>query len=96
MDRISIDFLDIKGYYSFAAGKGTKGLCTLCKQSLDGPTSSNLNEGLLKVMITNGKCGHSFHKVCIDSYHLNGNSSCPICMTPWNHSSYSTHHYTNK
>lgn len=56
------------------------GKCPLCNWYLDKPCtyclrSSKMNPGLCTII--NAKCGHSFHKHCIDRW-LEKNDKCPV------------------
>jgi RING-box protein 1 len=59
--------------------------CNICKQHYEEPcldcTTTHVG-GELICDITRGKCGHCYHKHCINKWLTNSNI-CPICSTPY-------------
>ena len=59
--------------------------CQICKQIFEGPCLTCNTEHCKGDMVCNtsrGKCGHSFHKHCIDAWIVKSNI-CPTCATPY-------------
>jgi hypothetical protein len=83
MDRVSIDSLNIIGTYTLKSGKQTDDECKLCRQNILAPSFDDIQNGNVKVTVSEGSCGHAFHKSCIDAHNNNNNNSCPIDKTPW-------------
>lgn len=55
--------------------------CSICRNSFD---ENSLNNKYVEKRdnIAIGKCGHCFHKCCIDNW-LKEQPTCPICATKW-------------
>ena len=83
MDRLEIKNLNLYGSYTHKAAAATNDRCNFCKQQLTAPSLTNLQKGDLTVVISVGKCGHTFHESCIKAYQSKGNISCPLDNTPW-------------
>lgn len=83
MDRVKITRLNFAVSHTTESAQSTGDKCQLCKQCITAPSLSNLHQGNLKVSYTIGKCGHCFHKNCIESHLSKGTSSCPVDNTPW-------------
>jgi hypothetical protein len=59
--------------------------CVICKRLLTEPSYNTIsdNKSILKITeISIGKCGHSFHKDCIDCW-LKNSMCCPIDRIKW-------------
>ena len=66
--------------------KTTYSDCPICKVKLEQTCTqceSTHVKGDLICDVSQGKCGHSFHKHCIDKW-ISQSSVCPICNTPYN------------
>ena len=97
MDQITmeIESIDLNGNYHYAPDfeimsyddKCEKCVeCAFCKRNLYDYSYNIItdNKSLLndnKVII--GKCGHMFHKDCMDSWLSHGNTICPIDKVTW-------------
>ena len=55
--------------------------CSICRNSFDENSLNNKNVEK-RDNIAIGKCGHCFHKCCIDNW-LKEQPNCPICATKW-------------
>ncbi|EAY09961.1 hypothetical protein TVAG_482350 [Trichomonas vaginalis G3] len=61
--------------------QGKQDICAICKSSFMSPCSTCESKGLSEpCAATEGKCGHKFHKHCIDQW-LQKNKHCPMCNT---------------
>jgi hypothetical protein len=61
--------------------------CQICRSNLSAPPLSELtNNSQTKIDMTVlvGKCGHMFHKKCINEMKKNNFTSCPQCNLVWN------------
>ena len=59
--------------------------CPICKGHLEEPCLQCLeshNKGDLTCDASRGKCGHCFHKHCIDKW-TEKSQVCPVCTTPY-------------
>ena len=67
--------------------KTTTTECPICKEHFESHCTScvheNTTKGHIDCDITRGKCGHCFHKHCIDKWLANKKGSCPVCSTPY-------------
>jgi hypothetical protein len=74
--------LELFGYWRFSTSVTD---CQICKEIFESPclkcTKTHVN-GELVCDVSKGKCGHSFHRHCIDSW-ITKNNVCPICSTPY-------------
>jgi hypothetical protein len=60
--------------------------CLLCRKSLSAPPIQDLNnekKQLIDMTIISGKCGHLYHKKCINQFKKTM-MSCPQCNLVWN------------
>lgn len=62
--------------------------CELCRSSLDTHPAQVLQtktngQVFVENKIVVGKCGHKFHKSCVDSYMKTGLNVCPTDQQPW-------------
>jgi hypothetical protein len=57
--------------------------CSICRSNFN-ENSLNNKSILKKDSLGIGKCGHCFHKCCIDNW-LNEQSTCPICAKNWDY-----------
>ena len=61
--------------------------CPICKEHYESACTTCLHEnttrGATECDIARGKCGHCFHKHCIDKWLASKKISCPICSTPY-------------
>jgi hypothetical protein len=55
--------------------------CTICRQSLTIDSIYGQENNKISSIKT-GKCGHSFHKECIEPWNKI-NRNCPICVQPF-------------
>ena len=55
--------------------------CTYCKFSLLQSSPDYYEKGVIS-LISTGKCGHSYHSECINTW-LKKSSDCPICRKKW-------------
>lgn len=65
--------------------KATYDDCPICKGHLEEPCLQCLeshNKGDLSCDASRGKCGHCFHKHCIDKF-IEKSQVCPVCVTPY-------------
>ena len=72
--------------YAFWTFKTTVTECPICKSHFEEPCLTCVNDhvkGDLICDVTKGKCGHCFHKHCIDKWLLKS-TICPICNLPYN------------
>lgn len=65
--------------------------CTICRQSLEEDSIYAKEENYLSTLMTNSKCGHTFHKECIIPW-LKKYNKCPICTISWDICYDSTYH----
>lgn len=79
---IEITNLTLYGTWRF---KATYEECPICKGHLEEPCLQCLeshNKGDLSCDASRGKCGHCFHKHCIDKW-IEKSQVCPVCTTPY-------------
>ena len=65
--------------------KATYDDCPICKVHLEEPCLQCLEshtKGELTCDASRGKCGHCFHKHCIDKW-TEKSQICPVCTTPY-------------
>lgn len=66
--------------------KTTYSDCPICKVKLEQTCtqceSTNV-DGNMTCCVSKGKCGHCFHKHCIDKW-ISSSNICPVCNTPYN------------
>lgn len=53
--------------------------CTICRKNLN---CDSIYAQKNTSIIVNGKCGHSYHKECIEPW-LAKQPYCPICLQKW-------------
>jgi RING-box protein 1 len=71
------------GYWSFKTSQEDG--CSICRNKFEEPCIECLcshQKGDLVCNPSQGKCGHVFHKHCIDKWNVKS-SICPICVTPY-------------
>lgn len=57
--------------------------CQICKEHFEAPCLSCIDKkDTVTCDVSRGKCGHCYHKHCIDQW-LSKSSICPGCMTPY-------------
>jgi hypothetical protein len=56
--------------------------CTLCRKELLSPVQEP-ETNKINGDVTVGKCNHGFHTVCINSWLMSGDTTCPICHEQW-------------
>ena len=59
--------------------------CTLCRNEFNEPCNiCKMNKEQTKCIVLEGKCGHRFHKHCVDQW-TSKYSTCPYpcCDTKW-------------
>lgn len=61
--------------------------CSICREHLTHTCATCLNNStlmndFLNCKVSKGKCGHSYHKHCIEKWGLKS-QICPICTLPW-------------
>jgi len=85
-DDVKIDVVSWQPI-AFWKFKTTNPECQICKEHYETPCTTCLYENTTKGQIecnpSKGKCGHCFHKHCIDKWLSNKKLSCPICSTPY-------------
>lgn len=58
--------------------------CNICKNELnDFPVGYFNFNNSYKASLIKGKCGHVFHKFCLDKVKKNNQQVCPTCCVPW-------------
>ena len=82
--KMEILALNIQYAYNLNQTHVTDYLCKLCKRNIAAPTHEDIATGTIVSAVCLGKCGHTFHKKCIDRYIRSGQVACPIDMTVWN------------
>jgi anaphase-promoting complex subunit 11 len=61
-------------------------ICTICHSNLNAPSLYRQDKIIDYVIIT-GKCGHTFHSECINTWiDKNKNKKCPTCSQTWEYS----------
>ena len=81
MDRVSIVELNLVAITRLNTIDDATN-CALCGENLLAPSSNELEKKSTDITDYVGKCGHAFHKICIETY-VKNNESCPVCKTPW-------------
>jgi len=58
--------------------------CQICRENFESPCIDCISSQKNKIIchVTQGKCGHCFHKHCIEQW-TKTSSICPICKTPY-------------
>lgn len=58
-------------------------MCQICKEHFESPCLS-CSEKQTEIIcdVSRGKCGHCYHKHCIDQW-LTKSPICPTCLTPY-------------
>ncbi|QKF93644.1 zinc finger protein RING H2-type protein [Fadolivirus algeromassiliense] len=72
--------------YAFWRFNTSEDECQICKTHFESPClscTSDHSKGDLVCDVSKGKCGHCFHKHCIDKW-LQKNNICPTCRLPYN------------
>ena len=87
--KIEIVDMNILLAYNYKNSDITNHICKLCKKHLMAPIINSKDD--INDICVKGKCGHLFHKLCIEDYKKLGNIVCPIDLSPWN-----TDHEVNK
>jgi hypothetical protein len=60
--------------------------CKICRGSLSAPPLQDLNNDTktkIEMVVISGRCGHIFHKKCIQELKKNNYLSCPQCNLVW-------------
>tara|TARA_A100000164_G_scaffold278232_1_gene250341 strand:+ start:224 stop:568 length:345 start_codon:yes stop_codon:yes gene_type:complete len=58
--------------------------CNICKNELnDFPVKYFNFNNSYHAPLCKGKCGHVFHKFCLDKTKKNDQQVCPTCCVPW-------------
>ncbi len=74
---IKINDFNLITSWSYNIDKNTE--CTICRQHLNCDSIYAIDKGITS-QISEGKCGHMFHKECIHPW-LISNRKCPICSS---------------
>lgn len=70
-------------YWRFQSNEDMCSICQSHFETLCLECSVNNTKSETSCHISRGKCGHCFHKHCIDRW-LNKNNICPTCKLPYN------------
>lgn len=85
--KVNIDILNLNFLLSFNYKNidDINQICHLCKKKIMLPNNNNNNiiNLDLNYKISEGKCKHLFHTVCIDKYIKLNNNICPIDNNLW-------------
>ena len=83
MEQVAIDIKSLEVCIGYEFDQDD---CKICNGSLMAPSVNDLNDNKksnIDLMVTVGKCGHYFHKQCIQNVSQNNYTSCPTCNLVW-------------
>jgi hypothetical protein len=79
--KFTVNSIKIFTSWSYNLSYNTE--CSICRNSLNGPSLYNQEKGEDSVIV-DGVCGHSFHYECIKPW-IEKHKYCPNCSVTWNY-----------